>query len=515
MFRRNSAPVPGTPPEEKIERLELVVADLKDELDSSVLAKKYVLLNLKDQVTKCEGTEHEVAELRRQLAETEHKLAEMDALVAAMPLQPAAYVQSAPCVNDGCVKIVADGQEQWVSIGEAESIIAEMYARLLELENAPQKNDAHVLQTAQDAHGAQIAHLGAQIKSLTAECDAHVAEAAQLGAQIEDAHAAHVAEAAELGAQIEDSRLAHVAREAHLNAQLESLTVQCVAQAAQIDSGLKREHVLQAQLQEALQPKSDEGAHQARMENASLTSLLECRKLEMEELQDEKVEVEVRLEEVVAELANKQTEVSNLIAATKQLQMQLNEHQYAQAENSALQEQLAQNALLQEQLAQNAALRGKHELLAQNSQSAQNASLQEQLEQANRLAEQNAEFQKTIEENEEQIMDLIQQVAELKGGLSPRAGTTSTPATSPRAANTGTPVASLHIDTAACAERLARVRSDVEVALEDAQKARQETIAWKNKYEADIRAVSDRLALMEANLRFDDKKLKLPHMTTY
>ncbi|TEB19865.1 hypothetical protein C9890_0148 [Perkinsus sp. BL_2016] len=120
-FRRASKTASDiTPPIVLIEELKGEIADLKDELQSAIEAKKFATETLKANIEANSQTEAELAKVRRELLEF---LARQQAEVAVM---------AAPSPN-GTSRIrieLEDGQVELVSTGEAETVVKSLTDRL-------------------------------------------------------------------------------------------------------------------------------------------------------------------------------------------------------------------------------------------------------------------------------------------------------------------------------------------------------------------------------------------------
>ena len=121
-FRRASKTASDiTPPIVVIEELKSEIADLKDELQSAIQAKKFATETLKSQLELNGKTELELVSVRKELLEL---LARQQAEVPVM---------AAPSPN-GSNRIILDSGEL-VSIGELETLIKQLSERVIELEH--------------------------------------------------------------------------------------------------------------------------------------------------------------------------------------------------------------------------------------------------------------------------------------------------------------------------------------------------------------------------------------------
>ena len=502
MFRRASAP-PGTPPEDRIERLEMVVADLKDELTSSVLAKQYAVLNLKDQVSKCEAIEAELVAANKKLESKE---------------------PSKQFVQASQVRIAVKNQDaQWVSTSEAELIISDLYARVIEEEERATATsterrplDSDQLQMDQESRLREDWQL--ELKQLLEEQESRLREDWQLELD-QSLQEQESRQKLQYEEQLKEQESRQNGLMEQLGAQKEKFELELSSQAKQFESDMADQ---QTDLDLCITELKDEYENKLAQDRSRILLL------------EEQVEA-------------KQTEVHNLIEAVRGLEKELNETECTEC--VVLKAQIAKNAEENEalDLAEQTSLWAEH--AAELSRLAETHATQisrlgeEHTAEIARLDEEHAaeiarldeerateiarldgehaaeisseahkpsklqkehtadednpditDLKRTVEENETQIMDLIQQLAEAKAGIAPP--TESVPVT-PTAWGAQE---SARLETVAVLERLVRLRGELERKLSDATMAtataRNETQTWKHKYEEDIRAVTERVSIV-------------------
>ena len=471
MFRRGSkdptaSPPPATtPPAQVIEELRSAIADLKDEVETATQAKRYAYENLKKQLEVNDATQKALETTRKELMDT---LARQSAEVPVM---------TAPTPR-GSTQLrieLGGGEVQVMSTMEAEGLIKQLYERVNELESTGGDGAKLV-----DGLKSEIASLKSINASGMAKLKEMLAEKARLAQQVQRAE--------EMEADYEGKV---------------TMVTQLKRELAARDAELERMVRVTEKMKEDHQSEKDS------VEKASVGGE------EVEELRQQITQLEGQLaieKEVSAQIGSIESELSRQVEMVAELENQVAEKderiEALEGADDRIKEMEAELAKVKAEATERMGRRSESETA--------------------REAER-AQLVKRVEDYETQIVELVQQVADLKTAQAAAAAAredvssvpervVSSPGRSPSrpavnsrsdeessdsSANGATDetVARLEAIRGQLSEKISAAASAVQKAVEATQTAKNETQFWKKKYLEDVRSLTRRMVLITDNGR--------------
>jgi chromosome segregation ATPase len=435
-FRRASKTASDiTPPIVVIEELRNEIADLKDELESATQAKKFATETLKAQIETNSMIEHELDQVRAELHEV---LARQQAEVPVM---------AAPSPN-GSNRIrldLADGNVQFVSIGEGEGVIKQLSERVVMLERDLMSQSDRYRQEVESLKRINRENVNKMRDLLSRKDDSEKDnEIAKLKARIDEIESLITSLETE-----RDERIRKLETDLEISHQMASQV-----SGFELELSARNERILE--LERMLIEKGDEmvkmneTSHEVNEEMDRTNAENDVLRLKISEFENELTETRKKLQETVNEKEKISGSNSGLVSAISKLERDI-------GEKSILIDTLRND-------------------LAIASESSTDDS---------------DKLRDSLGECEEQILDLINQVATLRNENNSLKQTTDETVRELVQTRKDADEAAKRVEMVT--EKISHASEALNTAVQSALVAKKEVMFWKRKYTNDVKAITERM----------------------